>query len=145
MNPLIAVGLALIGLYVLSGVTTAGTAERLKYTFKSISFDTQGVFNIRINVTIGIQNPTGNGFSIQSFVGDLFVNDYNIGNISNFTPTVISANSETPYTISLLVNVFGLPAAIASLIQNFTGFRAVLDGTLTVDGLSIPLNLSKNF
>jgi len=145
MNPLIAVGLALIGLYVLSGVTTAGTAERLKYTFKSIAFDTQGIFNVRINLTIGIQNPTGNSFSIDSFVGDLLVNDYNIGNVSNFTPTVIAANAETPYTISVLVNVFGLPAGIAAMIQNFTGFHAVLDGTLNVDGLSIPLNLSKAF
>lgn len=145
MNPLLAVGLLFAGVLVFSRFATADTATRLKFVLKSINFNNNGLLQIQINITIGIQNPTSNGFTIHSLAGDLYVNDYHFGNISNFTPTTIPANSETPYTISLLLDTLSLPGTILDIIRDFRGIIVRVDAQANVDDLNLPVQIKKSF
>ena len=145
MNPLIAVGLAFVGVLVFSRFATADTATRLKFVLDGISFRANSILQIQVNVTIKIQNPTSNGFTIYSLAGDLFVDDYHIGNISNFTATTIPANSATPYTVTLLIDTLSLPSTVLDIIQNFSGITVRIDAMANVDDLELPVQIQKGF
>lgn len=145
MNPLLAVCLLFVGVLVVSRFSTADTATRLKYVLDSVGFSAHGILQLQVNVTIRIQNPTPNAFTIYALAGDLFVNDYRIGNISNFTPTTIAAHSETPYTIGLLIDTLSMPSTVTDLIQNFKGIKVLLNADVNVDNLTVPIQLEKNF
>lgn len=145
MNPLVAVGLAFVGVLVFSRFATADTATRLKFVLRSASFNNNGLLQLQINIVIGIQNPTSNGFTIHSLAGELFVNDTYIGNLSNFTATTIPANTETPYTITLLLDTLSVAPAILKLIQNFQGITVRVDALANVDDLELPVQLTKAF
>lgn len=141
MNPLLAVGLVGAAIVLFNRLGTAGTASRLKYVVQKISVEFKSALTLQVNIDIGIQNPTSNHFVINSFAGDLFVNDYYIGNVSNFTATQIEGNAQTPYRVAVLLSTFTIPGPILSALQNFTGITAKLDGTINVDNLSVPITL----
>lgn len=141
MNPLIAVALVGAGVILLSRLGTAGAADRLKYVFQKISAEFKDVLTVQINVDISIQNPTSTSFTIKSFAGDLFVNNYYIGNVSNFTATRITGNTQTTYRVAIQVSTLSLPAPVISMLQNFSGITAKVDGTINVDDLGVPLTL----
>lgn len=141
MNPLLTITLIGAGVILLSRLGTAGAADRLKFVFQKISAEFKDALSIQINVDIVIQNPTSTSFIIKSFAGDLFVNDYYIGNVSNFTATQIKGNTQTTYRVAIQVSTLSLPAPVISILQNFTGLTAKLDGTINVDDLGVPLTL----
>ena len=141
MNPLLTITLIGAGVILLSRLGTAGAADRLKFVFQKISAEFKDALSIQINVDIAIQNPTSTSFIIKSFAGDLFVNDYYIGNVSNFTATQITGNTQTTYRVAIQVSTLSLPAPVISILQNFTGLTAKLDGTINVDDLGVPLTL----
>lgn len=141
MNPLLTITLIGAGVILLSRLGTAGAADRLKFVFQKISAEFKDALSIQINVDIVIQNPTSTSFIIKSFAGDLFVNDYYIGNVSNFTATQIQGNTQTTYRVAIQVSTLSLPAPVISILQNFTGLTAKLDGTINVDDLGVPLTL----
>lgn len=141
MNPFIAVALVGAGVILLSRLGTAGAADRLKYVFQKISAEFKDALTVQINVDIAIQNPTSTSFTIKSFAGDLSVNGFYIGNVSNFTATRITGNTQTTYRVAIQVSTLSLPAPIVSMFQNFSGITAKLDGTINVDDLGVPLTL----
>lgn len=141
MNPLLTITLIGASVILLSRLGTAGAADRLKFVFQKISAEFKDALSLQINVDIAIQNPTSTSFVIKSFAGDLFVNNYYIGNVSNFTATQIQGNTQTTYRVAIQVSTLSLPAPVISILQNFTGLTAKLDGTINVDDLGVPLTL----
>jgi LEA14-like dessication related protein len=142
MNPLLAIGLIGAGLIVFNRLQTAGSAERLKYVFKNIKAEFQSAFVVQVNIDIEIQNPTSNSFVIQSMAGDLSLNGQYLGNVSNFTATQITGNSATPYRVSVQLSTLSMSANLVSLLTNFSGVTAKIDGTINVDNLGVPIMLS---
>lgn len=140
MNPFLIIAAVGAGIIVLNKLQTGSAASNLKYVFDKIDVKFM-VLNIQISVDIKVQNPSSSSFIIKSFAGDLFVNDYYIGNVSNFTATEIQGNSETIYRVAIQVSTLALPGAILSILQNFTGITAKLSGTINVDNLAVPINL----
>lgn len=142
MNPLLLVGLAVAGLLLLSRASTAGAVTRLNYVLTSIKPEFKGVFTIQIDVVIQIQNPTSTGFTIYSLSGNLSLNGYSLGNVSNFTPTYIAPNSAIDYTIALQIPTFNVPGTLINILQQFQGITADLDATVNVDNLTVPIHLT---
>jgi LEA14-like dessication related protein len=143
MNPLIGLLIVGAGVIILNRLSTAGTAASLHYIFDGVTAKFKDAFNIQVNVNIGIQNPTSNHFTIQSLAGDLYINDYYIGNVSNFTATLIAPNAQTPYTAAIMLSTFSLPQAVVDILQNLTNFTARLEANINVDNLSVPIKLER--
>lgn len=141
MNPLIAIGLIGAGVILFNRLSTAGAADRLNYVLQQISVEFKDALSIQINADIGIQNPTSTTFTIKSFSGNLLINNFYIGNVSNFTATQILGNTQTSYRVAIQISTLALPGSVLSILQNYSGLTAKLDGTINVDDLAVPLTL----
>lgn len=144
MNPYIIVALVGGGILLFNRLGTASAASRLNYVFDGISWEFKTALTVQINIDLGVQNPTSNSFVIKSFSGNLYLNDYYIGNVSNFTATTIAANAQTEYRVAVQLSTLSLPSAIVDLFKNFTHLNGKLQGTVNVDNLSVPVNLEYN-
>jgi LEA14-like dessication related protein len=144
MNPVIVIGLVIAGLLVFARASTAGAASQLNYVIDSVKVDFRGIFKVQVDVIIGIQNPTSTGFTVNSLSGNISINGYSFGNVSNFTSTYITPNSQTLYTVTLQVPTVNIPGAVLTVLQDFKGIRVDLDATVNVDSLTVPLQLTYN-
>lgn len=142
MNPFLVIGLVGAGVYIFSRLETVGAASRLNYVFKSIGVEFKSAWLVQINIDIDIQNPTSTSFTINSMTGNLSLNDNFIGNLSNFTATEIKGNTQTAYRIALQLNTLSLPSTILDMFNNFSGITAKVTGTVNVDNLNVPIELS---
>lgn len=138
INPLIPIALGGAALLVFNRLQTASVAPRLNYVIKGLSADFK-VLSVQINVDIGIQNPTSTSVIIKSFTGNLYLNTFYLGNVSNMTATEIAANSQTTYRVAILINTLSLPGPVLTMLQNYSGIDVKLDGTINVDNIVVPL------
>ncbi len=141
MNPIAVIALIVTGVFVISSISAAGTADRLDYVIDDVKFRIVSVWHLTTSIVINIQNPTSNTLTVNSLVGDVYVNGDYLGNVSSFTKTEIVGNNQTPYTVALDSNIFSLSTELQSLISNFHGLTLQLKGTINAQGLTIPVDL----
>lgn len=99
----------------------------------------------RINITLGILNPTNQKATIKSLIGSLSWNDRDFANVSSFRTTEVLANSETKLLIEAKPDLLGAASVIADLIKKgLKGGVVNFKGTINVNGVNIPLNVTKN-
>jgi len=144
MNPYLLIALVGTGVLIFNRLGTASAASRLNYVFDGVSWKFKDALTIQFDIDLGVQNPTSNSFVIKSFSGNLNLNGYYIGNVSNFTATEITANAQTEYRVSLQLSTLSLPTAILNLLQTFTHLSGQLQGTVNVDNLAVPVDLVYN-
>ena len=131
-------GLALIyGSRVATGVNTVN--------FVLNGVDLSDITNIKLQFLIqNVSNATG---VLNSLSGNITVNGYDLGNISDFNAVTIPPNSQQPVNISLRPDLISLPQTIAALIQdNGSGNNALnfeIIGNANVNGIVLPFNLTK--
>lgn len=107
----------------------------LVYIPRGIGFGNGGM-----QITIGVQNPTSTALTLRSIAGTVFLNGDSVGNISDFNAQVIAPNQETPVTLVLSPNVFGIAQLATEAIKNgldsasfsVSGFANVDDNTFPV-------------
>ncbi len=94
-------------------------------------------------VNIGVQNPSSNALTLNSFVGNLYINGSNFGPVSSFATTVIQPNSETVIPVNVSPNILGIASQTAEIIQNgFDGLTGELKGTANVNGAPLPIDIN---
>lgn len=144
MKLLPAVGLTIAGLFVLSKVMTASAASRINFTLGNIGISSSGITPI-VQLTVLAQNPTDKSITISSIVGNVLLNGQLIGNIPPVGfPITVAANSQSQIPISVMLQGLSLISDVVSMLSGTAGLSAVvsLTGTVNVDGLLLPLNLS---
>lgn len=114
-------------------------------TLNSLVFLAKGVTmqNGFLQLTLGIQNPTSNALTIQSLAGNILVNGSAFGNISNFVPTVIAANSETDMVLNIAASPLGIAAGLVNELESSgTNLSVAAQGVANVNGQPIPVSLT---
>ena len=119
-------------------------AKNLVYVFRGIKVRGK-LFSPKIEITIGIQNPSNQKAEFKSMIAQVGWNDNNFANISTFKPVTIAANSETNIVFTAEPSVLGLYDTIKNLIK--TGLKngkISITGTANVDNLQVPVNIVKS-
>ena len=139
-----------IGIYLLVAIagftayTYSKLAKSLTVTFKNLKFG-GGLLSPKVEVTLGLQNPTNGVATLKSASGDIFLNDTLLSNFSKFEPLNIAANSETDLKITLKPNLLGTAQIIRDFIKNRGKgkYTVLVIGTANVDGTAINFKESK--
>ncbi|MES3018590.1 MAG: LEA type 2 family protein [Bacteroidota bacterium] len=143
INPFILVPVAYL-LY--RGASKGYGASRLGYNISKIVPRFKD-FAFILDFYIGIQNPTGESFQIQSLSGDLFANDNSIGTVSSFTLTDVKPNAQTIMIVSARLPLLGLGAELWNALQGgVTSISQKLKivGTVNIGGIPLPVTMTYN-
>ena len=121
----------------------ATVVSNLKFIENGMTFDVSNPLRIVINLAVIVQNPTSGSVTLQSLAGYFFINGSQSGNVSDFTPSVIQANSQTLLNLVLSVNDIALVGVIMNYINSGSSSVVVnVQATANVSGVAIPVNLS---
>jgi hypothetical protein len=99
-----------------------------------------------ITVDLHVQNTSNVDFTINSLAGNVLSDGTIIGNISNFTPVRIPANSQGTIPLTLTLQPLGVVNDIISIITGGSGLRnLLLQGSVNANGfqqtLSVPYKI----
>lgn len=119
-------------------------AKNLVYVFRGIALRGK-LLKPRIEILIGVQNPSNQKATIKSFVAVASWKGQQFANISNFNTVTIQPNTETRLTLTAEPSVLGLYGSIKEALK--TGLKngqLVVKGTAMVDNIQVPVNISQN-
>jgi len=95
-----------------------------------------------ITVDLVVQNTSNITFTINSLAANVTSDGTQIGNISDFTPVVIPANSQGAVPLTLRLLPIGIVNDIISIITGGVGSRTILiKGTVNANGVQQPFEL----
>jgi len=141
LNPFV---IAPIAYLLLKGGSTLYNASRLNFYVAKLVPRLQGITPV-LDIYIGVQNPTGGTFSIQSAVGKVYANDNYLGDLSSFTLTTVKPNQQTFFIASLRMSLVGLAQEVYNSISqglSTVTFNLKFNGTVNVNGVPVPIALS---
>lgn len=113
------------------------------YKITDISITDNTVISIALNFQI--YNPTPVTLTVNSVVGDIYVNNYYIGKLNSRIDQIIYSDSVSSVTLTVEAdaNRVGV-VAIGELIKNkFTNMLVRFDGDITVEGIAVPVNIEQ--
>ena len=119
-------------------------AKNLIYIFRGVKLRGKWL-SPKIEVTIGVQNPSNQKAEFKSMTAVMQWNDKDFANISTFKAVTIAPNSETNLVLIAEPSVLGLYQSIRDLIK--TGLKngkITIVGTANVDNVQVPISISKN-
>lgn len=92
-------------------------------------------------IGIGVQNTSNQSFTIRSFAGNIYSDDYYIGNISNFTPQQIPPNSQVIVQVIARLQLISIVNEVIEAVQ-YQNFKKEIEvkAMANVDGLQVPVN-----
>lgn len=96
-----------------------------------------------IELVIGIGNPSGDSFNVQSIAGEITVNGKMMGTVNSFQKIIIAPNKETLLRLKVEPSLVNIGQTFAQMIQQKQrgNFTIVMKGTANVSGVPIPLNI----
>mgnify|MGYP001608090947 FL=1 len=97
-----------------------------------------------LDIYIGVQNPTGGTFTVQSAVGKVYANENYLGDLSSFTLTTVKPNQQTFFVASLRMSLIGLAQEVYNAISqglSTVSFNLKFNGTVNVNGVPVPIAL----
>lgn len=93
-------------------------------------------------VTFLIQNPNSENIVIRSVVGDFFINNRKVGNVSSFVMTNVAPNNETYFTVAVNVKFVNLLAVWYKYVEKTTAINTRFVGTININNKPFPVNVS---
>lgn len=95
--------------------------------------------------TLIIQNTSNLSFTISSLAGSVTSNGTLIGNVSDFIPVAIPANSQGQIPLTLRMQPLGLVNDIIAILTGGNGTRTlVVAGSVNANGIQQPFSLTYN-
>lgn len=142
MKPLTAVILLGTGAFLISKAAKATVIERLSFFIGNVKMTSFGL-SPELTVTVLVQNVTNEKFTVKSLVGNAFVNDMQVGNVSSFTQLVALPSSETPYLLTVRISLLQAVTQIIDILKGNAGVEATVRivGTVNVDNLLFPIDM----
>jgi LEA14-like dessication related protein len=117
--------------------------SKLVFVENGMTIDATNPLQINILLSILVQNPTSGSITLNSLAGSFSINGSNAGNVSDFNPTVIPPNSQTPITLNLTVSDYSIAAIILAYINSgSTSIVVGLTATANINNAPFPVNLS---
>jgi hypothetical protein len=135
------VGLAVVGYFLIRRSTFA---NNIQVVLKDIALRGT-ITRPRINVTLGIQNPTNSKATIKSILGNVLWNDQSFANVSSFKTIEILPNAESTFVVETRPDLLGASGVIVDIFRKgFKGGVIKFEGTINVNNINLPLNVTKN-
>lgn len=115
----------------------------LSYSVEKVGVSFDGITPL-LRLDILIQNVSAETFTIQSFVGNLLVNGYQVGTISSFTSLTIPAASQVVYPVVVRMSLIGVVSDLVNVITKGSGTSQVIqvNGFVNASGIVAPINLN---
>lgn len=135
--------LAATGAYILYELVRSSNAagNLLFASDRIISFGFQNLTPV-FKIGLRVQNTSNNDFVINSFAANIIADNYTIGNASFWTQQTIARNSQVILAIDFRLGTFDLVNRIIQAFQTKDfSFDIIMQGTVNVNGLQVPLNL----
>lgn len=96
-----------------------------------------------VQASILVQNPSNTSFTFQSFAASATSDGVLVGNVSNFTPVSIGANSEGVMPIKIRLLLLSAANDVIDAIQNRNVKKKLeLKGTINTNGVPVPIMLN---
>ena len=140
LNPLlIGAGLLVAWNFLKKGVSSQSLIF-LPGQVKGVYFD-----GITPYITVGIivQNTSNQNYTIRSLAGNVTANkngsNYNIGNLSTFTPQYIYGNSQRTIWVDLRLSLIGIVSDILNSYQEGISQTIKFSGNANVENVQVPI------
>lgn len=124
--------LAAAGIWVLTKVK-AGLS--LNFIPRGLSFD-GGNFIVKL----GIVNTSAFPLSFHSFSGNIFINGQDVGQVTDFYPVNVAANSETILPLSFQPKILSIVNDIVNFVKSGNPQQITIRGTINVENISLPID-----
>lgn len=97
---------------------------------------------LMITVELVVQNTSNITFTINSLAASVTSDGTHIGNVSDFTPVLVPANSQGAVPLTLVLDPLGLVNDIISIITGGSGSRNIeVKGSVNANGMQQPFTL----
>jgi LEA14-like dessication related protein len=116
--------------------------QSAKFSFEKLSFDLK---KRKVNIVLGILNPTSTTATVQSIVGTLIVNGKEVANIENYTKVAVKPKSKSLLPLTITPSALGIFQLLKDYVSKKTKGQkatATFNGTANVGGTSLPLKIS---
>ncbi len=95
-----------------------------------------------INFNVAVQNTSDTSLQLQSFAGNIFMDNQLIGNVSAFQPVLIAANSQTQFPVTgVLQGLQVINQLITAWNTNSIQKKVIIDGSINGIGFQVPVKL----
>jgi len=130
----------IVALYFLNQSKAAGSLVFYPDNITGLSFE--GASPV-VQASILVQNPSNTSFTFQSFAASATSDGVLVGNVSNFTPVSIGANSEGLMPIKIRLLLLSAANDVIDAIQNRNVKKKLeLKGTINTNGVPVPITLN---
>ena len=101
--------------------------------------------NTTITFSLDIYNPTPVDLTVNSLMGDVYVNNHYVGVLSNNNNQVITAYSASRMQAIMTVSTAKLASSLVNLLRSNTNNVTIrYSGNIVVAGFNLPLNITTN-
>jgi hypothetical protein len=117
-------------------------SKKLQFDFSSVG--TSGtVTSPKIVVHMAALNPSNQSATINSIVGELYVNNKFLGNVTSFNAQKILPKASSDVSFTIKPSLLSALPIIKSIISNKTkGYSFTFKGNANVDGIVVPVETS---
>jgi len=121
---------------------TKKAAGMLSYFIRSLAVSFDGQIPI-LRITVAVQNPSNEQFTIKSIVGTLYSNDQKAANISMFQTVVINPNSQIDLPIIARLDTAAIVSDLITFLTRGSGnpIEIRLDAKANVNSFVTDLDL----
>lgn len=113
------------------------------YKITDIDLTDQPTFTLLLSFQI--YNPTPVTLTVNSVVGNVFVNNYYVGQLNNNIEQIIQSDNVSTVTLRLQADAKRVGVvALGELIKNkYSNLLVRLDGSVTVESITIPVTIAQ--
>ena len=133
-----------LGIAVLGGLAFwLYSRKRLQET-ALFSFDGVRIANNKLQIKLGLSNPTNASVTINSIVGVLISKGNDIANVQSFEKVTILPNNKTMINLDVTPSLIGLFTTVKQIVRKggLKNLNLRFKGTANVNGLPLPIDVT---
>ena len=144
MNRTLVYGLLIFGGLAMIARTAKKYYDKLQVRFSGFTIDELILTgNTAATFTLDIYNPTPVALTINSLVGDIYINNHFIGTLQNYTAQTIDSYRASRITASISVPTISLAARLVQILQDkSTEYSLRYRGNMVVEGVNLKLDFT---
>lgn len=131
-----------------AGAIAVGAKNRAVNTLAARSFrifiNKFNFINSKPIVQLLVQNASSTEYLLNSIIGEVYVNNQKIGNISAFPKIKVAPNSETTFDVEVKIKIGAIVRNLQQLLTNVANAPVKIAAMVNVDNKNIPLTITYN-
>lgn len=145
-NRNVLIGLGVAGLLLVMAKKVKQYYDKLQVRFAGLTIDELILTgNTTVTFSLDIYNPTPVDLTVNSLIGDVYVNNHYVGVLSNNNEQVITAYSASRMQATMTVPTAKLASSLVNLLRsNASNVTICYNGNIVVAGVNLPLNITTN-